>query len=188
MLSSWCVIVICKCTHLLFVLQILVQADQARSRPQSLSASSTVAAPVAANVMEQPPKTKSAFMTGHRPPTRIFTPISYCVPVREWDVTPADLKPLSWYLTDSQVANIIYNVYTEEDIGRWNMFADNVEESPIYFHRPYGYAARELGYRNYDESSAWLPSARRDGKNNGSVEQCFDAEDVMQLPPQPGNK
>lgn len=82
------------------------------------------------------------------------------------------------------MANIIYAVYTEEDIGRWNMFAENVEEAHIYFHRPYGYAARELGYRNYDESSAWLPSARRDGKDDPPAEQHFNAEDVVQLPPQ----
>ena len=117
----------------------------------------------------------------HNPPTRMFTPISYCVPARGWDLTPSELRPLSWYLTDNQVANIIYAVYDEEEIGRWNMFAENVEEAYVYFHRPYGYSARELGYRNHGESSVWLPSARSSDQKSPSVEQRFDAGDVVQL-------
>lgn len=95
--------------------------------------------------------------------TPAFTPVSYCVPIWGWDLTPSELRPLSWYLTETHVANIVYAVYDEEEVGRWKMFADVVDEAYVYFHPPYGYAARELGYRNREEVlSAWLPPTESD--------------------------
>ena len=103
---------------------------------------------------------KDAFTSERGPSMRSFTPVSYCVPPWEWDLTPSELKPLSWYLTDRQVANIIYAVYDEEEIGQWRMFAKKVDEAYVYFHSPYGHVARELGYDNGDGLSAWLPSMK----------------------------
>ena len=150
-----------------------MEADRARMHPQSPS---TTGAEIKHGSSD------AAVSTGeHRVPTRTFTPITYCVPAEKWDLTPSELRPLSWYLTDNQVANIIYAVYNEEEIGRWNMFAENVKEAYVYFHHPYGYPARELGYRNYGESLVWLPPAKSGGKESLPVKQHFDAGDVVDL-------
>ena len=112
---------------------------------------------------------------------RKFAPISYCVPAQGWDITPCELKPLSWYLTDNQVASIIYAVYSEVDFGRWKDFADKVGEAYVYFHPPYGHAARGLGYKNQDESLTLSAPVEHGDEDPAPVEQQFDANDIMQL-------
>ena len=158
-----------------------MEANQATSAPQPPSRSLVIAGSMTGDTAQQRTPLTGVSTGEHHPPLRVFAPISYCVPAQGWDMTPCELKPLSWYLTDNQVANIIYAVYREVDFGGWKKFANNVAEAHVYFHPPYGYAARALGYTNQDEVSTSLAEVELRNGESVPVEQHFDADDIMQL-------
>jgi len=113
-------------------------------------------------------------------PSRRFSPTKFNVPKIGWDLTPEDPLPLDWYITDQMVATTIDSIYIEQEVGGWHMFHDNVAEADCFFSAPYSYVARTYGFRNPGESSVREPR-EVEVDCNLSVEQAFDADDVLPL-------
>jgi len=111
--------------------------------------------------------------------TRPYSTTTYTVPDPGWDLTPPEelLRPLDWYITDQYVESIIQGVYVEEEIGRWDMFSENVLEAGCYFSEPYSYLAEQYGFRNPGESSVREP-CRPAPK---AVQQAYDTGDILPL-------
>jgi len=108
-----------------------------------------------------------------------YSPTSYVVPNVGWDLTPSDgvLRPLDWYITDQMVESIIVNVYVEQEIGRWDMFAENVPEAGCYYSVPYSYFPEKYGFRNPGESSVREPKAVVED----AATQGYNDDDVLPL-------
>jgi hypothetical protein len=125
------------------------------------------------------PSPKAKGKTAGSPP-RQFSASKFNVPKTGWDLTPQVLRPLDWYITDQMVATVIHTIYVEEDIGAWHMFQENVDQANCFFSSPYSYVAKTFGFRDPGESSVREPV--EDGrKRSPSVEQAFDAGDVLPL-------
>ena len=114
-------------------------------------------------------------------PPRGFSPTKFNVPKIGWDLTPEEPLPLDWYITDQMVQNAIYSIYVEQEIGRWDMFAENVPEADCFFSPPYSHVAFAFGFRNPDQPSAWVSARRPGNEPPAEPEQAFDAEDVLPL-------
>jgi len=114
----------------------------------------------------------------YSPPPEL-TPTKFVVPER-WDLTPQEPLPLDHYITDKFVSQTIKCVYVEEEIGRWDMFSENVADAPHFFSPPYDHEAHFFGYHNPHESSVRFPAVVSPPKRP-KVEQAFDLEDVVAL-------
>lgn len=147
------------------IAHILKQHEEARSTRASWNDSPSKATPSAKARAKAPVS-----------PSRRFPPTRFNVPASGWDLTPKDLLPLDWYITDQMVATTIDSIYVEQEIGGWHMFHDNVSDADCYFSPPYSYVARTYGYRNPGESSVREPQ-----DDEALVEQAFDADDVLPL-------
>ena len=117
-------------------------------------------------------------------PQRNYPPTQFKVP-EDWDMTPETLHALDWYVTDQMVAKIIECMYVEQDIGRWDMFAENVLEAHCFFSPPYQHTPKIYGYRNPGESSVRhvdpTPPRVEIEQEEVSVPQGFDPNDVLEL-------
>lgn len=136
-----------------------------------------------ANATSSPPTGSAKAPPGGkvaRSPVRQFSPTKFHVPKTSWDMTPSEPGPLDWYITDQMVATVIHTIYVEEDIGAWHMFQENVDQADCFFSSPYSYVAKTFGFRNPGESSVREP-VEDDRKRSPSVEQAFDAGDVLPL-------
>lgn len=106
----------------------------------------------------------------------------YLVPPSDWDLTPAEKKPLSFYITDSHIAAIITTIYDKDELeGDWHKFA-RLEEADCFFHPPYRAAALDFGFSNdfSNETSSRGVCALDDGKVRAmAVAQGFNVEDVL---------
>ena len=111
-----------------------------------------------------------------------FPPTIFEVPQEGWDLTPEQPLPLDWYITDQMVAKTIQGIYRETDIGRWDMFVDNVPEADCFFSPPYTYMAKTFGFRNPQDSSVWhAQHSIVEAGEEAVVKQEFDANDVIPL-------
>ncbi len=112
-------------------------------------------------------------------PARQFSATKFHVPKTGWDVTPAERRPLDWYITDQMVAAAIESMYVEQEVGGWHMFSENVPEADCFFSPPYSYVAETYGFRNAEDSSVWLPT--QEGGASAAVDQGFNANVVLPL-------
>jgi len=126
---------------------------------------------------ENEKRAKKAKKENKKPPE--LTPTKFVVPER-WDLTPQEPLPLDHYITDKFVAQSIKCIYVEEEIGRWDMFSENVADAPHFFSPPYDHEAHVFGYRNPHESSVRFPVMVSPPKRP-KVDQAFDLEDVVNL-------
>ena len=126
-----------------------------------------------------PPPKKAGSAGSPGSPARQFSATKFHVPKTGWDVTPAERRPLDWYITDQMVAAAIESMYVEQEVGGWHMFSENVPEADCFFSPPYSYVAKTYGFRNPGDSSVWLPT--REGGAGATVDQGFDAGDVLPL-------
>jgi hypothetical protein len=88
---------------------------------------------------------------------------SYIVPP-DYDQTPMEMRPLAYYIKDSDVVLVVKQVMTEpvypHDWSDWAV--NNPIEAPLFFSRPYPVVAvRVLGYSNNDGNTQYSPGFNR---------------------------
>lgn len=139
-----------------------------------------------------PPSLGNPYARGRNPSLQTapkFKLTKFGIPKNDlWDETPSDLRPLDWYLTDQMVARTLESIYTEQELGRWDMFSDNVSEAGCFFSPPYSYVAHKYGFRNANESTVWHTPTVHQAQSpiasklpQPSQEPSFDASDLIPL-------
>lgn len=109
-----------------------------------------------------------------------FSATTFVVPEDQWDLTEAELHPLSWYITDPYVVSTIHMLFDGE-VTDWELFTEKFsEEIKCFFHDPNTPAAASMGCKPEPfDPSKFRPSSAK--KEPGSIQQQFDADDVISL-------